>query len=64
MIKLLIQTILVIVGTFLTLVAVQIAADEIVFARRLWSLLGAYILICWALRVLKQILRVFLKVFR
>ena len=59
--KLYMKKILLIVVTFFTLVAIQIAADEIEVARHLWSLVGLITLISWIVKLLKKILVNFFK---
>lgn len=46
---------------FFMMLAVNVAADEIVFARHLQSLIGFFILICWTLNIIKKILSNFFK---
>lgn len=59
--KLYMKKILLIIVTFFTLVAIQIAADEIEVARHLWSLVGLITLISWIVKLLNKILKTFFK---
>lgn len=59
--KLYLKKIFMIVVVFLILVATQIAADEIVFARNIWAFIGLIFLISWIVKLLNKILKTFFK---
>lgn len=59
--KIYIKEIVMYIIVFFMMLAVNVAADEIVFARHLQSLIGFFILICWTLNIIKKILSNFFK---
>ncbi|MGL5203222.1 MAG: hypothetical protein ACRC7E_06150 [Cetobacterium sp.] len=59
--RLFMKKMLLVIAVFLILVAKQIAADEIVFARHLWNFIGLVTLISLVTKLLKQILGNFFK---
>ncbi|MGL5592989.1 MAG: hypothetical protein ACRDDH_03505 [Cetobacterium sp.] len=59
--KIYIKEIVMYIIVFFMMLAVNVAADEIVFARHLWSVIGFFILICWTLNIIKKILSNFFK---
>lgn len=59
--KLYLKKIFIIVVAFWILVAIQIAVDEIDFARDIWAFIGLIFLISWILKLLKKIFKIFFK---